>query len=98
MDRWVQWRIGDWLRYGEFNYGEKYAQATELFPQYRPSSFNVFQWVASRVEETITRVMIPSWTHGRVLADKRLSLPDGSPDTAFQKAIADHGPAYEGYF
>ncbi len=87
MDRWVQYRVGDWLRYGEFNYGEKYAQGSALFPQYQPQSFKVFQWVTDRVEMVI-RLTIPSWTHGPMLAGKPLSLPDGSRDTAFQKDIA----------
>ena len=93
MDRWVQYRVGDWLRYGKFNYGEKYARASALFPQYQPQTFKVFQWVADRVEMVI-RLTIPSWTHGLVLAGKPLSLPDGSPDTAFQKDIADRVMAH----
>lgn len=43
----IQWVIGDWLRFGEFKYGEKYAQATEAWPEDSQNSLKVWQWVAT---------------------------------------------------
>ena len=60
------WWIGDWLQYGEFNYAEKYAQATTLFG-YEIQTLNGMQWVASRFESMRRRILLPWWAH-RVLA------------------------------
>lgn len=43
----IQWVIGDWLRFGEFKYGEKYAQATEVWPESELSTLKNYQWCAN---------------------------------------------------
>ena len=41
------WWVGDWLKYGEHHYGEKYAQAIEA-TGYAASTLKNAQWVADR--------------------------------------------------
>ena len=51
----IQWVIGDWLRFGEFNYGEKYSQATALWPEESESRLKSYQWVANIYPSTDER-------------------------------------------
>ena len=44
----VLWAIGDYLQYGEFTYGEKFAQAVEMFGR-SESRLQNLQWVARNV-------------------------------------------------
>jgi hypothetical protein len=46
----LQWAIGDWLNYGEREYGEMYSQALEIFPEHCYQTFANYKYVASRVE------------------------------------------------
>jgi hypothetical protein len=43
----AMWWVGDWLRYGEFTYGDKYLQAVEA-TGYAASTLKNAQWVADR--------------------------------------------------
>lgn len=65
----IQWVIGDWLRFGEFKYGEKYAQATEAWLESEIPALKNYQWVANAYprSERSTRVDL-SWTHFREAA------------------------------
>jgi N6-adenosine-specific RNA methylase IME4 len=59
----VNWWIGDWIRYGEHEYGEKYAQALELFDgQYEEQTLRLMTSIANRVS-LLNRFNKLSWTH-----------------------------------
>ena len=45
----LRWCIGDWLRYGEWAYGEMYAQALDLWPEYSIGSLQKCKYVADAV-------------------------------------------------
>ncbi len=57
------WYIGDWLNYGEHQYGEKYAQAAEL-TGYEPSTLQGFMYVSARVPIVNRRATL-SFAHHR---------------------------------
>lgn len=61
-----QWWVGDWLNYGERNYGEKYAQALD-HTDYDYGTLATFAWVAKHVEVS-TRIETLSWSHHRQVA------------------------------
>ena len=67
MERAVMWWIGDWLRFGEWKYGETYAQAAEN-TGYAVETMRAAKWVAEQYPETVTRVTDLSWTHHREAA------------------------------
>lgn len=61
-----QWAIGDWLLYGQHNYGEKFAQAAEITGMNR-DSLAVYQWVSGRIPPPARRADV-SFAHHQVLA------------------------------
>ena len=73
----VQWRVGDYLAYGEFKYGEKYAQALN---ESQANSWKVYQWVAKRVPKHVRNPELP-WSYYRDIARY-------NPD--IQEKIVDH--------
>jgi len=79
----IQWVIGDWLRFGEFNYGEKYAQATALWPEGSEQALKSYQWVAEYYprNERFPRGNL-SWTHFREAAAVEEPLRSALLDTA----------------
>lgn len=80
----VMWWLGDWLNYGEREYGEKYAQAMDA-SDYSYQTLNGARWVAENVEFTRRRKEL-SWSHHREVA----SLEPKEQDKWLQKAI-DNG-------
>ena len=60
------WYIGDWLNYGEHQYGEKYAQAAEL-TGYDPSTLQGFQFTSSKVPVKVRRATL-TFSHHREVA------------------------------
>ena len=65
----VMWWIGDWLAYGEKQYGETFAKAAEL-TSYQIQTLKVAKWVAQRVEKSRRRDFL-SWSHHKeVLAER----------------------------
>ena len=57
----VMWWIGDWLNFGERNYGEKYAQALDA-TAYEYGTLRQAKWVAGQCEMSI-RIDNLTWTH-----------------------------------
>jgi len=60
----IQWVIGDWLRFGEFNYGEKYAQATEAWPEHEIDTLKKYQRISisyTYLDRCLRRHL--SWSH-----------------------------------
>src|SRR5215467_8393012 len=49
VGRCSQWWIGDWIRYGNSKWGEKYSEAARV-TGYDPASLRNMAWVASRFE------------------------------------------------
>ena len=62
----IQWWIGDWLRYGEKTYGEKYAEALEA-TEYEEGSLRTIKWVSGAVEMSLRRDNL-SWSHHKEVA------------------------------
>ena len=54
LRRAFTWAIGDWLNYGEFRYGEKYAQG-EAVTGMNPDYLRNLKWVASRIPLSLRR-------------------------------------------
>jgi len=61
MGRSAGWWIGDWLRYGNARYGEKYARAKRITGYDAQTLMNMV-WVSSRVDVSRRRENL-SWSH-----------------------------------
>jgi hypothetical protein len=57
----LQWWIGDWLNYGEKNYGEKYTEAMRVL-DYEEKSLRNMSSVAKKIEMSRRRDNL-SWSH-----------------------------------
>lgn len=66
MTRCLAWWWGDWLNYGESNYGEAYSQAITLTGK-DYSTVSHWKWVADKVEVWRRRQSL-SWAHHREVA------------------------------
>jgi len=60
----MQWIIGDYLNYGEFNYGEKYSQVLDE----SVATWKTYNWVSNRVPKDIRNPNL-SWSHHRMVAN-----------------------------
>lgn len=61
----IQWWIGDWLNYGERNYGEKYTQGLDA-TDYSLKGLQNIAYVAGRVETSRRRELVPFSTHSEI--------------------------------
>jgi len=68
MGRGSGWWIGDWLRYGNAKWGEKYARATSLTGYDIQTLMNMV-WIASHIEISRRREKL-SWSHHAAVASK----------------------------
>lgn len=59
------WWVGDWIRYGEHNYGEKYAQAIEATGHAIQTLRNAV-WVCDRIPPSQRRAGLPFSIHKAV--------------------------------
>jgi hypothetical protein len=66
LGRTCKWWIGDWIRYGNARYGEKYDAAARL-TGYDPQSLMNMAYVASRFDISRRREKL-SWSHHAELA------------------------------
>jgi hypothetical protein len=66
MGRSAGWWVGDWLRFGNARYGEKYARAIRITGYDAQTLMNMV-WVASRFEISRRREKL-SWSHHVELA------------------------------
>lgn len=73
----VQWWIGDWLNYGEFSYGEKYAQAISAaeVTGRAVDTMRSYQYVSERVKLCARRTSLP-WGHHRDVASLEPDVQD----------------------
>jgi hypothetical protein len=81
--RCSQWWIGDWIRYGVAEWGEKYSEAARI-TGYDPGTLRNMAWVASQFDLSLRNDNL-SWSHHALLAplsleDKRAWLARASED------------------
>lgn len=74
MGRSAGWWIGDWLRYGNARYGEKYSRATKITGYDAQTLMNMV-WVCSRIEISRRRENL-SWSHHAEVAAVDLLLQE----------------------
>lgn len=84
----VMWWIGDWLAYGEKQYGETFAKAAEL-TSYQIQTLKDAKWVAQRVEKSRRRDFL-SWSHHKEVAALSPREQDKWLDTAERKQLSMH--------
>jgi N6-adenosine-specific RNA methylase IME4 len=80
MERSVMWWIGDWLRHGERQWGEMYAQALDA-TDYSYSHLSKAKWVAEQFD-FCDRSQNLSWTHHSFAA----SLPPADRSAVLAEA------------
>lgn len=66
IGRGTQWWIGDWLRYGNARWGEKYTKAAEI-TGYDVGSLRNMAWVSSQFDLSLRSGEL-SWSHHAILA------------------------------
>jgi hypothetical protein len=62
----LRWWIGDWLRYGEHEWGEEYSKLPAAM-EYRQATLRDLNWVAGSVDPSRRRDKL-SWEHHREVA------------------------------
>lgn len=65
MEKLMPWMIGDWLNFGEWKYGEMYAQAVDETGLDRHTLMN-YKWVSSRIPKSRRRESIDFSTHSEI--------------------------------
>lgn len=76
----IQWRIGDWLNYGEREYGETYQRAAAV-TLLAPKTLQNYAYVANAVEPSRRRDNLDFSTHAEVAA-----LPPAQQDALLTQA------------
>ena len=66
IGRGTQWWIGDWIRYGNARWGEKYTKAAEI-TGYDVGSLRNMAWVSSQFDVSLRSDEL-SWSHHAILA------------------------------
>lgn len=66
IGRCSQWWIGDWIRYGNAKWGEKYVEAARV-TGYDVASLRNMAWVASRFDLSLRNDTL-TWSHHVLLA------------------------------
>jgi hypothetical protein len=67
MGRCNQWWIGDWIRYGDAKYGEKYSRAAKL-TGYDVQTLTNYVYVATSFADVTRRRETISWSHHEAVA------------------------------
>lgn len=81
VGRCIQWLLGDWLAYGNFRFGERYARASQI-TGYDPQTLMNMVYVASCFSNSRRREDL-SWSHHETLA----AMDHGEQDRWLDKAI-----------
>jgi hypothetical protein len=76
------WWLGDWIRYGNTKFGEKYSRAS-VITGYDPQTLMNMVYVASRFDKISRRREILSWSHHEAVA----SLDPETQDRWLDEAI-----------
>ena len=88
MGRGCSWWIGDWLRYGNAKYGEKYSRAAKV-TGYDSKSLRNMVYVASRFEMSRRRDNL-SWSHHAVVAALAIAEQDRWLDVSEAEGLSVH--------
>lgn len=83
VSRCSQWWIGDWIRYGVAQWGEKYAEAARI-TGYDTGTLRNMAWVASQFDLSLRNDEL-SWSHHALLAP----LSTGEKKAWLNRAVAD---------
>jgi hypothetical protein len=83
MNRCSPWWLGDWIRYGNSKFGEKYSRASTITGYDRQTLMNMV-YVASRFEFSRRRENL-SWSHHEVVA----CLPPDQQDQWLDRAVSE---------
>jgi hypothetical protein len=86
IGRGVGWWIGDWLRFGNASYGEKYAEAARITGYDKQTLMNMV-YVASRIEASRRREKL-SWSHHAEIAAVAAQEQDRWLDRAEQSRLS----------
>lgn len=81
--RCSQWWIGDWIRYGNSQWGEKYSEAARI-TEYDIGSLRNMAWVASQFNLSLRNDRL-SWSHHALLAP----LEDSEKVIWINRAVKD---------
>lgn len=82
-ERSLMWWIGDWMRFGEHKWGEKYAQAIAATGHSYQTLANA-KWVAERIEFSRRRENLSFGAHAEVAA-----LPAPQGDDVLEQAVRE---------
>ena len=91
MHRGIQWWIGDWIRFGEHKYGEKYSQAMDT-TEIDYGVLRNYVWVAEKFPASLRNDAL-RWSHHRVIAD----LPAPEAQEWLKKAEKEKLSAHDLY-
>jgi hypothetical protein len=86
LGRCSQWWIGDWIRYGNIKFGERYARAAKI-TGYDVQTLTNMVYVASRVEISRRRENL-SWSHHETLASLEPDERDRWLDRATEQRLS----------
>ncbi len=86
LGRGHQWWIGDWIRFGTKQWGEKYAEAARLTGYDRGSLRNL-AWVASQFDPSRRRDKL-TWTHHLEVAPLKPDEQDQWLDRAIKEKLS----------
>lgn len=90
MNRCSPWWLGDWIRYGNTRFGEKYSLAAKI-THYDPQTLMNMVYVASHFDEISRRREILSWSHHEAVASLDPEIQDRWLDEAakHKMSVAD---------
>lgn len=71
VERSLMWLVGDWMLYGEGNYGERFSQALDA-SDYAPQTIENATWVARSISRSRRRESL-SWSHHAEVASRQLT-------------------------
>ena len=84
IERNAKWWLGDWMNYGEDNFGERYAQAIKLTGWTYGTLANI-AYVARNVRLSRRRENLESWGHWQAIA----SLQPAEQDIMIKRCLDD---------
>jgi hypothetical protein len=86
MHRCSPWWLGDWIRYGNAKFGEKYSRATKI-TRYDAQTLMNMVYVASHFEFSRRRENL-SWSHHETVASLALDEQDRWLDHAINRKLS----------
>jgi hypothetical protein len=86
LSRCNKWWLGDWIRYGNARFGERYARAAAI-TGYDVQSLMNMVWVASRFEISRRREIL-SWSHHETVASLEHDVQEQWLDRATEEKLS----------